>query len=55
MAKTIIIKEETETSTEMVNLLRHISNQIEEGYTNGYYPTWQLVSIVEQKNNNSNE
>lgn len=45
--KTIIINEEVETTTEMVNLLRHISNQIEEGYTSGYYPTWRIETIVE--------
>jgi len=49
MSKTITINEQVETTTEMVNLLRHISNQIEEGYTRGYYPTWEIKSIVEEE------
>ena len=49
MKKTIIINEEVETTTEMVNLLKYISNLIDEGYTRGFYPTWRIENIVEEE------
>lgn len=48
--KKIVITEEVKTTTEMVILLEHISKLIDEGYTNGYYPHWQLETIEEQEN-----
>lgn len=50
MAKTATVtawtKEEddgVEISMEMAIALRHIAGQIEEGYTSGHYPNWELV------------
>jgi hypothetical protein len=50
----IEIKHETSSPEQMVETLRHIAEQIEQGYTCGYYPTWELISDV-TKNRKKNE
>jgi hypothetical protein len=45
--KKIIITEEVETTTELVTLLVHISNLVDEGYTQGYYPHWTIQDVQE--------
>ena len=45
----LVISEEVQTTTEMVRLLEHISKLVDEGYTNGYYPHWQLETIEEEQ------
>lgn len=41
-AFSVVVVEETETATDMAGVLRTIAGLIEQGYTSGYYPTWQL-------------
>ena len=41
-AFTLVVVEETETTADMADVLRTIAALIEQGYTSGYYPTWQL-------------
>lgn len=31
-----------EPAEDMATALRHIANQLEQGMTSGYYPTWEL-------------
>jgi hypothetical protein len=45
----IDIKHETSTPEQMVETLRHIANQIEEGYTSGYYPTWDMTNQTDRQ------
>lgn len=45
----INITEEKNTPEEMVETLRHIANQIEQGYTSGYYPTWELKDKTDRQ------
>lgn len=43
----ISILEETKTSADMAYALRNIADQIENGYTEGYYPSWLLSGTEE--------
>jgi hypothetical protein len=45
----INITEEKNTPEEMAETLRHIANQIEQGYTSGYYPTWELKDKTDRQ------
>ncbi len=45
----INITEEKNTPEEMAETLRFIANQIEEGYTSGYYPTWELKDETDRQ------
>ena len=38
----IEISETTKKDYDMADLLRHIAGMIDEGYTSGYDPTWNL-------------
>ncbi|MEO7044310.1 MAG: hypothetical protein ABI091_03325 [Ferruginibacter sp.] len=38
----LIIREECKDNEEMVNVLKEIIYQIQQGVTDGYYPTWHL-------------
>jgi hypothetical protein len=55
MAKTATvnawIREDNLDGQDMVEALRHIANLIEQGYTSGHYPTWELV-INDEENDN---
>jgi hypothetical protein len=44
----INILEEVTTISEMVELLKHIAQKVDEGYTSGYYPHWS-VELTEQE------
>ena len=44
----INITEEVYSTTELVTLLEHITKQIDEGYTNGYYPHWNIEKTEEE-------
>lgn len=44
----INIQEEKSTRQDMVYLLRHIANQIEQGITQGYYPHWNIEGKEEE-------
>lgn len=47
--RSIEIFEEVSNDYEMVDLLRHIADQIErEGYTSGYHPGWELQGEIEE-------
>lgn len=37
-----ISQEEKETAREIADLLRYIADQIDLGYTSGFYPHWNL-------------
>jgi hypothetical protein len=39
---TIEISEKVENTNDMVDLLRSIANLVEEGYTSGFSPDWNL-------------
>ena len=45
----INIQHETSSPEQMVETLRHIANQIEEGYTSGYYPTWDMTNKIDRQ------
>ena len=45
----INVKHETSSTEQMVETLRHIATQIEEGYTSGYYPTWELTNQTQKE------
>ncbi|KKN66877.1 hypothetical protein LCGC14_0467450 [marine sediment metagenome] len=38
----LIILEEVETASELVDLLQHIAGLIEGGNTSGYHPGWRI-------------
>lgn len=38
----INVKESAESVSALADLLRHIASQLDEGYTSGYYPTWEM-------------
>ena len=42
----------TKTPDEMADLLRKIAGMIEEGYTSGYYPHWELEEQEDEENEN---
>ena len=39
---TLWIREEELDDTKMAEALRHAADLVEQGYTSGYYPTWEL-------------
>lgn len=43
MSYRINIREEAEHAEAMSDVLEHIAGQLREGYTSGYYPTWDLI------------
>jgi hypothetical protein len=45
----IVIKEEITDVSCLTNLMEIIKNQISQGYTSGYYPTWELVMTEEER------
>lgn len=47
---TIDITEETKRYSDMADLLRHIADLIERGYTSGYHPSWDLSGEQETEN-----
>ncbi len=44
----INITEEVSSKTELVTLLEYITKLIDEGYTSGYYPHWNIEKTEEQ-------
>ena len=44
----IVIQEETSTFNDMATLLRNIANQIENGNTSGFNPTWSVKDTSER-------
>ena len=44
---TIDISQEAHSSGEAADLLRHIAEQLDRGYTSGYYPTWSIEGEAE--------
>lgn len=48
MAQIIIHEEITDVSC-LTNLLEIITKQINDGYTRGFYPTWELQATPEEK------
>ena len=48
MAQIIIHEEITDVSC-LTNLMEIIKQQINEGYTRGFYPTWELVLNEEER------
>lgn len=42
---TIEITEEVASTYDMVDLLKHIASLVEQGYTSGYYPHWNLKKV----------
>jgi hypothetical protein len=54
MTINIEIIEETETYDDMADLLRHIADQIEEGYRSGIFPSWSTEGEEEQNENENN-
>jgi hypothetical protein len=45
----VIINEEFENETSMIDGLNYIIGLIEQGNTSGYYPTWNIVDISEKQ------
>jgi len=45
----IVITEEIKTASEASGLLNHISSQILNGYSNGYYPHWHIEFETEEE------
>ena len=41
----IEIYDEADSEDEMADLLRHIADMVEDGYTSGYYPGWVMRDI----------
>jgi len=48
MAQIIIHEEITDVSC-LTNLMEIIKEQINQGNTRGYYPTWELVATFDEK------
>ena len=46
---TIIIDEEFECEDDMAIALRMIARMIEDGYNEGYQPSWRVDEVVEDK------
>lgn len=44
----INIKEEITDVSSLTDLIKHITEQIGKGFTNGYYPTWELILNEEE-------
>ena len=42
MSKGIIIYETVEDEQALADLLQHIAGQIQQGYTSGYHPGWEM-------------
>jgi len=45
----IVIKEEITDVSCLTNLMEIIKDKISQGYTSGYYPTWELVMTEEER------
>jgi hypothetical protein len=45
----VIINEEFENETSMIDGLNYIIGLIEQGNTSGYYPTWNIIDISEKQ------
>lgn len=44
MAKlNVIIHNDSDSKDELANLLRYIAGKIDDGYTSGHYPGWEIV------------
>jgi hypothetical protein len=43
MSKKVIIYDGVEDDASLAEQLRHIANLIDEGYTIGYTPAWEIV------------
>lgn len=42
MSKRIVIHESVESNEDLADLLRRLADMVEEGYTSGYYPAWEI-------------
>lgn len=45
---TIIIGEEFNTTEEMADALREIAKKVEEGYTSGHAPNFQVIADINE-------
>lgn len=43
MSKNIIIYKDSSDEAELANLLRYIAGKLDDGYTSGHYPGWELI------------
>ena len=46
MTYSIEIAEDQETVPDVAEMLRQIASKIEEGYTSGHYPSWNLSESI---------
>lgn len=53
--RSIIIHEETNDDQNMVDVLRRIADLVEQGYTNGYEPSWELQGEEEPEEQDETE
>jgi len=49
----INITEEVSSTTDLINLLKHIAKLIDEGYTSGYYPHWSIEKTEDESERQS--
>lgn len=43
MSKNVIIYDGADTTDKLAELLKHVAGMIEQGYTSGYNPGWEIV------------
>lgn len=49
----VIINEEFENETSMIDGLNYIIGLIEQGNTSGYYPTWEIQTVPDEETKNT--